>query len=263
MTMLRVLQITDLHLLPHAGDTMLGIDTEHYFQLTLKHAHSVHGDFDLILLTGDLAQDPCPVSYQRLCQHLIGYDTPCLCLPGNHDDSNLMLKYLNTGLVNCDKHLIAGNWQIISLNSQKPNSPVGALSSGEFQFLEQTLQLHPDLPALIAVHHHCIASGSIWLDAMQIQNSDDFLRLIAAFPQVKAVTCGHLHQEYVAQVKHIAIYATPACCFQFTPNSNEFSIDEASPGYRIFNLFDDGSLQSECHRLPIKLDNLKRNAHEY
>jgi Icc protein len=261
--MLKVLQITDLHLLPHAGDTMLGIDTEYFFKLTLHQAHSEHGRFDLILLTGDLAQDPGPDSYQRLCRHLLSYDTPCLCLPGNHDDYDLMLKFLNQGMVSCHKQRILGNWQIIGLNSQIQGSPVGELNSGELLFLEQALQMHPDLPALIAVHHHCIASGSDWLDTMQIQNSEVFLKLIDAFPQVKAVTFGHVHQEYAIQSNHATVFATPASCFQFAPNSKEFSIDQASPGYRIFKLFDDGSLQSECHRLPVKLENLNRNAHEY
>ncbi|QPK65375.1 3',5'-cyclic-AMP phosphodiesterase [Methylomonas sp. LL1] len=261
--MLKVLQITDMHLLPHSGDIMLGIDTEHYFKLTLEHAHAVHGRFDLILLTGDLAQDPCPGSYQRLYRHLNGYDTPCLCLPGNHDDLSLMTKYLNNGLVSCQKHLVLGNWLIIGLNSQKPNSPVGALSREELVFLQRTLQSNSDRPTLIAVHHHCFASGSAWLDTMQIQNSEAFLKLIEGFGQVKAVTCGHIHQEFACQEKPIAFFATPASCFQFTPNSSEFSIDETAPGYRIFNLYDDGGLQSDCHRLPVKLDNLNRNAHEY
>ena len=242
---------------------MFGMDTEVTFQQTLHHAHSQYGPFDLILLTGDLAQHPSSDSYRRICQHLLGYETPCLCLPGNHDDFTLMTQYLNQGTVSCDKVLQLQGWQIIALNSQKPDSPVGELPTNELAFLETTLTSNTKLPTLIAVHHPCIASGSPWLDTMQIQNSNDFLSLIRAFPQVKAVTFGHIHQELSSSLNQIAIFGTPASCFQFTPNSLEFSIDDTQPGYRIFRLFGDGSLQSECHFAPINMDHLDRNAHAY
>jgi len=261
--MLRVLQITDLHIKPHLGDTMFGINTEIFFQQTLQHAYDQHGHFDLILLTGDLAQNPSGDSYRRIFQHLLSYETPCLCLPGNHDDFSLMKKYLNQGMVSCGKILQMGGWQIIALNSQKPNSAVGELPTSELAFLERILTSNVNLPTLIAVHHNCIASGSPWLDTMQIQNSEEFLSLIQAFPQVKAVAFGHVHQELSSSLNEIAIFGTPASCFQFAPNSIEFSIDDIEPGYRIFNLFADGSLQSECHRAPINMAHLDRTAHAY
>ncbi|MGY6275347.1 metallophosphoesterase [Methylomonas sp. MgM2] len=261
--MLKVLQITDLHIKPHLGDTMFGIDTEILFQQTLQHAHDQHGRFDLILLTGDLAQHPIADSYRRICQHLQSYNTRCLCLPGNHDDFGLMTIHLNQGVVSCDKVVQLKGWQIIALNSQKPGSPAGDLTSNELGFLEKCLQSSPELATLIAVHHHCIASGSPWLDTMQIRNSGSFLALIQAFPQVKAVTFGHIHQELSSTKDQMAIYGTPSSCFQFAPNSSEFCIENASPGYRIFELFTNGKLQSKCYRAPIKMDDLDINAHAY
>lgn len=263
MAALKLLQLTDLHVTPHAGELMLGIDTEAYFQQTLKHAREQHGHFDLILLTGDLAQNPCADSYQRIHRHLSQYDTRCLCLPGNHDDFGLMQAYLNAGKISCDKQLVLGGWLILMLNSQKIDSPVGVLADEELAFLEQTLQARAGLPTLIAVHHHCIASGSPWLDTMQIENSAAFLTIIKQYPQVKAVTCGHVHQTFTAQAAQAALLATPASCFQFTPHSSEFSIDDAPPGYRVFQLYGDGRWHSEVFRLPIKMTGLDRKAHEY
>jgi Icc protein len=261
--MLKILQLTDLHVTPHAGDLMLGLDTEDFFQKTLADAYGQHGPFDLILLTGDLAQDPCADSYQRIQQHLSQYPIHCLCLPGNHDDFELMQRYLQAGNVSSNKQLVIGNWQIVLLNSQKPNSPVGMLAEKELAFLEQALLSHQELPTLVALHHPCFALGSSWLDTMQIENSAAFLSLLNKYPQVKAVTCGHVHQAYFKKIDHINFFATPASCFQFTPYSNEFSIAETSPGYRVFNLHQDGSLQSTVHQVPITMEALDRKAHEY
>lgn len=260
---LKILQISDLHILPEPADTMLGLDTEYYFQACLRHAHQHFDAFDLILVTGDLAQDPCPGSYQRIFQHLKNYQTPCLCLPGNHDDFALMSEYLNLDQITCSKLLQLNGWQIIALNSQKQASPVGKLSPDELAFLQKTLSAGPDMPTLIALHHPCIATGSAWLDMMQIENSAEFLAVLQNFPQVKAVTCGHVHQEIYAEIDQIKLFSAPASCFQFTPKSIDFSIDDTAPGYRIFELHANGSLKSECHRLPVTLETLDRSARQY
>ncbi|AMK78213.1 MULTISPECIES: 3',5'-cyclic-AMP phosphodiesterase [Methylomonas] len=262
MPALKILQLTDPHILPHAGDKMLGIDTEQYFQNTLAHAHVTHGRFDLILLTGDLGQDPCADSYRRICRHLQTYRTPCLCLPGNHDDWELMKTELNAGFVSCRKHLLLENWQIIALNSQKPGRPSGFVSQEELAFLQQTLSTN-DMPALLAIHHHCVASRSSWMDTMRIENGEELLTIVEHFPQVKAITCGHLHQEMQTSHKQIAIFAAPASCFQFKPLATEFELDTLPPGYRVFELFDNGDLQSRCFRLPISMNELQTNLHSY
>jgi Icc protein len=262
MPALKILQLTDLHILPQAGDKMLGIDTEEYFQKTLAHAHAKHGQFDLILLTGDLGQDPTADSYRRICRHLQTYQTPCLCLPGNHDDLELMEAELHSDFVSCRKHLLLQNWQIIAINSQKRGSPVGLVSQEELAFLAQTLRTHK-MPALVAIHHHCVLSQSSWMDTMRIENGEELLALAESFPQVKAITCGHLHQELQTTHKHIALFATPASCFQFKPLATEFALDMLPPGYRIFELFDEGELQSSCYRLPISMHDLQTNVHGY
>ena len=263
MAALKILQISDLHVTPHSGETMLGIDTEAFFQRTLEHAYEHHGPFALILLTGDLAQDPCSDSYQRICNYLLNYNTPCLCLPGNHDDFELMQQHLNAGSVSCDKQMFIGNWHIVLLNSQKTNSPIGALAAAELDFLKDALVSHPNSPTLIAMHHHCIPSSSSWLNTMQVENSDAFLALITPQTQVKGVTFGHVHQDYSKHIGHIDIFACPASCFQFTPDSEHFSIADTSPGYRIFELHPGGGLKSEVYRLPITMQGLDRNAHAY
>lgn len=261
--MLKILQISDLHILPAETDTLLGVNTEFYFRQTLKHAHTEHGPFDLILVSGDLAQDPCPASYRRILQQLQSYRTTTLCLPGNHDDFESMQAILNEGVVSCRKQLRMQDWQIVCLNSQKPDSPAGELRIEELAFLEKCLTALPEVPALIAVHHHCTPSGSGWLDTMQIENSAALLELVGRYPQVKAITYGHVHQEMTARHGGIDIFSAPATCFQFEPHSTEFSVEDTPPGYRIFELFADGRLESACYRLSGPLRGLRRDAHSY
>ncbi len=256
--MVKLLQITDLHLLLNAEDSMLGVKTEHSFRQVLDSAIGQHGNFDLILLTGDLAQDPCPESYHRLLETLVPLKTPCLCLPGNHDDFGLMQRILNRDPVTCKKRWQSENWQIIALNSQKKGQASGMIASAEFEYLTRQLVLYPDLYTLIAVHHHCVPCGSSWMDNMMIENSEELLELLTQFPQVKAVTCGHVHQVMRTRRDKVELLATPSTCFQFKPGCTELALDDdKSPAYRIFELHGDGRLESRVESFPSSLDNAK------
>lgn len=258
-----ILQVTDLHILPAPGDTLLGINTEHYFHACLEQAFASNQHFDLILLTGDLAQHPCKASYQRILNTLEAYKIPSVCLPGNHDDYELMQQVLNTSRVNCRKQVLFENWQLISLNSQIPGSPGGRLSTEELSFLESCLSINPDRHALVAVHHHCLESNSSWMDTMMIENSRELFSLISNYPQVKAITCGHIHQVMDITVESVRILGTPSTCFQFVPESTEFSVDNTAPGYRLMQLYADGQIKSEIVRLPGQLNELQTGTHSY
>ncbi len=248
--MLKILQVTDLHLLPDPQGRLMGVDTENNFKRVLEQAFSNNQTFDLLLLTGDLAQDPSDTTYRRLCELLKPYQTSCLALPGNHDDAGLLRAVFNQQPFISDKNLNLCGWNIICLDSQRPDSQGGLLLDQELDFLQQALEQTPETPALIAVHHHCQPTGCRWLDTMIIENHTQFLSLLGQYPQVKLVLSGHIHQVMETQYQHFQVSGTPASCFQFKANSSEFAIDTLPPGYRILNLHDDGHIDSQVHWLP-------------
>lgn len=256
-----ILQITDLHFMANAGDKLMGIDTEYYFQSVLHQAFNKLQVFDLVLLTGDLAQEPCQASYRRLNAYLQKLGVPCLCLPGNHDDFLMMEQELNQGLVSCRKQILLGNWQIVCLNSQIPDSADGILAPQELEFFQNCLITHPDHFALVALHHHCLPTNSLWMDNMMVKNSGRFLQIAGLYPQLQIITCGHIHQTLDEQYGKIKILGTPSTCFQFTPLSPHFSLDTTAPGYRIISLYPDGTSNTEVMRLPVELTEIELNGH--
>ena len=260
---LSVLQLSDLHVLPEREDKLLGVKTESYFHSVLNHAFEQRKNYDLLLLSGDLAQSPCEKSYTRILQKVQQYDLPTRCLAGNHDDFALMQKIFNTPKVTCEKQTIFGQWQIVTLNSQIIGSEKGLLAQNELDFLEKVLSENTNLFTLIAVHHNCLPTGSAWLDTMTIQNSDEFLNIVAKHKNVKVITTGHIHQELQKQFGDVLVLGTPATCFQFTPNSEHFSMDRTPAGYRIFDLFNDGSVSTTVHRLDTSLQELELDAAGY
>ena len=255
--MLKILQITDLHIQATVADTLLGVNTAHYFEAVLAQALRDHDGIDCILLTGDLAQNPCDSSYGYIRDTLLPHKLPVICLPGNHDDWVLMQQHFNGEWLSTTKQWRWQHWQLLCVNSQIPGSAGGAVAADELAWLEQCLQQTPALPTMIAVHHNCFPTHSQWLDTMQISNSAAFLALIGRYQHVKIICCGHVHQAIAFEENGMAFYATPATCFQFTPLSASFAVEAQPAGYRILELYPDGQHHSRCYRIdqaPIGLD---------
>lgn len=260
---LSILQLTDLHVLPTPESTLLGVKTEHYFHTVLAHAFEQRTQYDVLLLSGDLAQSPCTASYQRILHKIETYKTLTLCLAGNHDDYPLMQQILNTPLVNCRKQTVWGKWQIITLNSQILHSEAGRLAQSELDFLESCLKEQRHLFAICVVHHNCLPTDSAWLDTMTIENSQVFLDIVARYPNVRVISTGHIHQEMNKKFGQVSVFGTPSTCFQFTPNSADFSMDRTPPGYRILDLYDDGEVISTVHRIDTPLHELQLDVEGY
>jgi Icc protein len=258
-----ILHVTDTHILSTPDTTLLGVNTAYYFREVIRHAFN-RCHFDLILHTGDLAQDPCTASYEYIRDILGAYNTPCVCLPGNHDDYGIMQQVFSTADIHCRKQVLLGNWQLICLNSQIPGATGGYLSNEELLFLEQCLVDKSSHYALIAVHHHCLETQSTWMDSMIIENREQLFAIISQYLQVKAIAYGHIHQRVDTTVASVQILGTPATCFQFKPLSEKFAVDEtATPGYRIIRLYTDGQIKSEVVSLSEPLHGLQMNMYGY
>ena len=114
---LRVVQVSDSHLFASTEGRLLGLNTEDSLRLVLEKVQREQTHIDLILATGDIAQDASEAAYTRFQQHLAQFDAPNYWLQGNHDITEPILNTLNdkTRLSPCV--IQQDGWQIIMLNS--------------------------------------------------------------------------------------------------------------------------------------------------
>lgn len=260
---IEILQITDIHLLPNQNQTLLGVNTENSARQVFDLAKVNHWPPDLIVLTGDLTQEPLAAPYRRLDRWLRNLNVPCFCLPGNHDDPRVMSNAFRSSNVYCSSRILGDAWQIICLNTRMPESEGGHLSEESLRMLEIDLDLNPEKFATIFLHHHPLPIGSAWMDTMVLDNKERFFQILESRPQVRAVVCGHIHQVFDAQVGNIRVLGTPSTCFQFKPESENFMLDDLAPGYRRIALFPDGSLETEVVRLKEIPDGLHFRSEGY
>lgn len=243
----RLLHITDLHFKPEANDTLAGILPDINLKAVLVEAFELYSNFELIVISGDLAQDPCLASYERIREILTPYQTPVLSVPGNHDSLQMMQSVLHGGRFSCATKYDIQGWQIITVNSQQADSNQGWVSPTEIQNLKHAFE--NTKPSLLVIHHHFLDTGSPWMDRMKIANAAEFLDVIAQQEQLKLVIHGHVHQELQWRFQDFSVVATPSTAVQFAPLASSFQLSSSAPGFRIIELHADGNFSSHCHYL--------------
>lgn len=244
----RLVQLTDLHLFaaPHAR--LLGFTTRRSFAAVLEAALSRPMPAGALVLTGDLVHDESPEGYRALRRTLDSTGLTCYCIPGNHDSFPMMQRWLGPAAVGPLATRRLDAWNLVFLDSSRPGSDSGRIGHARLASLDRALAAD-SAPAAVFLHQHPVPVESAWMDTMAVEDGAMLLAICDRHPQVRAVVCGHIHQELERPRGHYRVLGTPSTCVQFTPGSGAFAIDDRPPGYREIRLFRDGRLESEVVRL--------------
>jgi 3',5'-cyclic-AMP phosphodiesterase len=129
-----VAQLSDLHLSRNAGDSPYGCDPD----ARLAHALSAAAELepDLILLTGDVAEDASAEAYRRAASMVGSLGSKVVWLPGNHDDLRRMVD------VRPDwsrSEVVLGDWRVLCLDSRREGEVSGWLGSERLAALRSEL----------------------------------------------------------------------------------------------------------------------------
>lgn len=247
----RIIQITDTHLLADPSESFDGINTQGSLMQVIELMKRSHWPADFVLATGDLAHDPEPATYRRLQRLFEAAHVPVYCIPGNHDDPDVMREWLPSEQVRMANSILTDRWQVILLNTMVPEMHGGILSEQELATLDTCLHCHPDDHALVCLHHPPVSIDSQWMDAMSLTNADRFFSVLDRHLQVRCVLWGHIHQEFDDRRKNVRLLGTPSTCVQFTPRAKQHERDKKKPGYRWLVLNPDGSIETGVNRLPV------------
>ncbi|MFC3282628.1 phosphodiesterase [Litchfieldella rifensis] len=230
---MRLIQVTDCHL--HADPEARSRSGFPLRQLHAVLEHVRRQRPDVLLVTGDVSEDETLASYRHAAEAFSAMACPWFWLPGNHDHPQSM----------AEQHQIRddidlGDWRLLMLDTQVSGQPHGELGQAQLQALAERLE-EDDRPTLLAMHHPPLEIGSAWMDAIGLADREALWQTLAAYSQVRAILCGHIHQAFASRHSlregEVAVYGSPATTDQFLSGSPEFAIDEASrPGYRIIDL---------------------------
>lgn len=244
---IRLVQCSDMHLFAEPDKKLLGLNTQQSFDAVRELIQIEQPAIDVLLVTGDIAQEPKSQTYQRFLQQIQQFDAPLFCLPGNHDLEYTYNNGISLHQLPCE--VVIGNWCFILLDSSVDGEIAGSFTTSTLQYLAQALQRQQDKQVLISFHHNPIAVGCEWLDQHMLKTHEAFFNVIAPFKQVKLVLHGHVHQVFEQQRNGVTYLSCPSTSLQFQPNQKTFKLDTLAAGYRWLDLYADGQFDTQVSRI--------------
>jgi 3',5'-cyclic-AMP phosphodiesterase len=248
----RFIQISDCHLGPLTSEALLGLNTDESLHDVLALIAEKEANFDYMVCTGDIASAGHESCYRRFISIVRQYfSEPLAWLPGNHDSAPIMA---SVELPHSPEARVVelGNWLVLLLDSVVPFKVHGNFEQTELDYLVGMLSANPNKHVMVMLHHQPVLVNSKWIDQYIVRNADAFFAVIDKFPNVRAIVWGHVHQDFSSQRNGVELIATPSTCVQFKPLCDDFTVDTLMPGYRWFDLNDDGTLSTGVERVTGK-----------
>lgn len=242
-------QISDCHLFSQTDGLHYGANVYKNLVAVLQEINTKHS-VNAIAFTGDITQDHTEASYQLFTQAVVNSDIkiPFYYLAGNHDEHDLLDKYLSTPPFSADKLINEKHWQIVLLNS-KSDTPKGLVTPSELSTLG--VHINKTKHQLIMMHHHPLDVG-YFMDRHGLENQFQFWQTINKHSSIKAIACGHVHQSmtlYSNGPSPIPLFTCPATSIQFDTNKESGASNGQGAGYRIFSLYADGQINADSYFL--------------
>ena len=258
---MKIAQFSDCHLFTDKAGLHYGANVYQHLLSVLKHIVS-QPEIELAIFTGDLSQDHSADSYQLFVEAVkeSAINIPLYFLCGNHDEPELMNKYLLGSVFHSDKTIAKQAWKILLLNS-KSETPAGIIDEPSLASITShatnnqssnstNVVAEINSHVLLMMHHHPIDIG-FSIDRHGLQNKTQFWQAVEASCQVKAIACGHVHNGVtLSKVKgneSIPLFTCPATSVEFDRHSKDFSVTTQGPGYQVLQLNDDGNI--DCQRI--------------
>lgn len=260
---IRVLQFTDTHLYADPDQRLLGVRTQHSFDQCVRLARGDHWPPDAVILSGDLVHDASEAGYLRLLDTITELGAPACVLAGNHDHPATLAAVVQGEPVAADGCHRQGRWQIVTLDSSVPGTDAGHLDGVQLGRLRAHLEQAPHCHTLISVHHPPVAIGSAWMDRIGLRNGQALFEALRGFDNVRAILCGHIHQELDVEHESVRVLASPSTCVQFAPRTEDFAVDRKPPGYRWLLLHADGRIDTGVNRLTTLPEGLETESGGY
>lgn len=236
-----IAQISDLHV-QVPGKLAYGVvDTTPLVAKAIAHLSRLKQQPDILVASGDLVQDGTLAEYQLLKTMLAPLRCPVYLMPGNHDHRHTLRQvFTSHTYFPQESHLSYAvedyDLRLLMLDSIIPGKGGGCVDNDRLSWLEQQLLAAPDTPTLIFMHHPPFATGIPWMDRKQFQGHGALANLLSQHPQVKRISCGHLHRTIYCSWAGTVASSQPSLVHQsgidFAPDSASQFVMEP-PAYQL------------------------------
>ena len=176
------------------------------------YLNALPGDLDAVIVTGDIADHGLDAEYQTV-RELTASRHPVLVCPGNHDDREAFRRSL-LGVEGSpepiNQVLRTPNLVIALVDSSIPRKDEGFIEDSALEWLEAELARTPDtVPVLVGFHHPPILLHTPYVDAIRQFGPERLAEVVARFPNVVALLCGHAHTAAATTFDGLPLLVAP------------------------------------------------------
>lgn len=256
-----LVQITDTHILPKGELLYDSTDTAAHLRTTVQQIICMQPQPELVLITGDLVENPNQASYRHFIELIKPLEMPVYVIPGNHDDPRLMLEEFagtNNFPVTDNTFQYAINtstFRVLALNSHASGTELPELDQQRLSWLQDQLVLS-DQPSLVAIHHPPMTTGIEFIDMGGSQWFQGLKSVLAEHSHVRLVICGHCHIDLCGLIGQVPVYMAAATAHQLIAARGK-DIAPSSvivPAPPILHHFIDGNFLSGSYPWPKSVD---------
>lgn len=222
---MRILQLTDCHLVADRSREKNGVVVAQSLS-NLVRCLARGESIDLVVLTGDLADDGKADTYRWLQDEVRSLGAPMVALFGNHDADALreVFPFPADAFVQEPSNqtrqrafaIDAHGWRVVFCDSRLDDDDAvgGDLHPHQLAFLDRTLGAS-EQPALAFVHHPPGRTGQGWVDAYGVIG-DAFAEVVRRHSyRLRGIFFGHVHGEMAFDVGGVWSMSCPSTAFAF------------------------------------------------
>ena len=250
--MVKLIQLSDLHLVPPGQLTSKVLDTNSILEETINEIlrkKDYFGKIECVVVTGDVSDDGSIESYLSAHEKLIKLNVPVLVIPGNHDLRNPMREVFNEH-VEFSTHSSQFDWVfkyeetvIVGLDSLVEGENFGFLEKTSLEFLSNQLSIHNGSDIVLLIHHPPIKTGIYFMDKIGLTNSSDLAECLKVTNHPVRILCGHVHGVYHGLLGIHPVVSAPSVCSAFEFNRKKFApvgFNRGPTGYAYFETSSNG-----------------------
>lgn len=241
---MKVAQLSDLHLTADAGLLYGTVDPEATFQAALARLRGLDPLPDLLILSGDLANEGDALTYRRLRAILADLAVPYAVMPGNHDDrAGLRAVFPDQGWAGeplCCQRVDVGGAGLLLLDSIVPGREGGEIAEAQLAWLNAACP--EGRPVLLCQHHPPFAIGIPGMDDIRCRGEARLADWLGRRPNVEALLCGHVHRFVATTFAGRPALTAPSTAHQialqggplaYTLEPGGFLLHDWQPGERL------------------------------
>lgn len=233
---MRLLQISDIHLLSNKDECLLSVPVYTKFSNTMNFIleNKKRLSIDFIIVTGDISHDGSLSSYDLFFDWMERLKLPFSFIPGNHDNKKVLLNLNDRVSCFSDLGSLGGDdWCFLSIDSVVDGEDFGVINHDALSKFEVLLKKDPFRKKALFLHHHLLHVGTPLVDVCNLKNANELLSLCNKYG-VKFIGSGHAHTPFQAKINDVIISVSPAICFQWENGTEDVSIFNAS-GFNIIS----------------------------